>query len=205
MVGSVADGDVQEPESKPDSGSRRNWKPVPDPTELTTEALQREITALKEIVMREVSHVVDLSEEKFRGVQGKFDAIDYKFDDIAHRTAEQKVDTKDALDAALQAAKDAVSLQTAASDKAIAKSETAVTKQIDALGVLIDKSDERRGDEIADLKSRIVALETSRQNQGETKVDNRGSIQIAVMIGSAFIGLLGVLAAVVAIVVNTVK
>jgi hypothetical protein len=205
MVGSVADGNIQEPAPKSDPEPRLNWKPVPDPTELTTEALQREISALKEIVMREITHVDNLSAEKFKGVQDKFDSIDDKFDDVAHRTAEQKVDTKNALDAALQAAKDAVALQTAASDKAIAKSETATTKQIDALAVLVDKSDERRGDEITDLKNRIVALETSRQSQGETKIDNRGSVQIAVMVVTVFVGLLGVLAAVAAIVVSVVK
>lgn len=128
-------------------------KPVPDPTERTREDLLREIASVRGFVLGEIRHAGELSQERFR-------AIDSKFDEVARRTAEQKTDTKDALDAALQAAKDAVSLQTEASDKSIAKSEAATTKQIDALGIQVDRSNQAKDEKIEDLKERLAALET---------------------------------------------
>jgi hypothetical protein len=126
--------------------------PRPDPTILTTEQLHREISGLREFVLGEVRHVGELSDEKFSAVDAHFVAI-------AERMAEQKTDTKVAVDAALQAAKEAVSMQTEASDKAIAKSEAAITKQIDALAVLVEKSSEAKDEKIDDLKTRLDRLE----------------------------------------------
>jgi hypothetical protein len=136
-------------------------KPVPDPTALTTEQLHREIGALREFVLGEIHHVREISQTKFEAV--------------AVRTAEQKADTKAALDAALQAAKGAVSLQTEASDKAIAKSEAAIAKQIDALTVQMDKSGDARDERINDLRDRVRTLETIKTNTGE-----RGGKSLAV-------------------------
>jgi hypothetical protein len=130
--------------------------PVPDPTELTTQALLREIAGLREFVLSEIGHVREIS-------QTKFASMTLLLEGMAARTAEQKKDTKDALDAALEAAKDAVRLQTEAGDKAIAKSETAFTKQIDALAQLVEKSDKAKDEKINDLKSRMDMLEAGQK------------------------------------------
>lgn len=157
------------PEGSDDSTLSRSTgsRPVPDPTVLTTEQLHREISALREFVLGEIRHVGEMNVEKFRAVEDRFHDVGSKFEDVAHRTAEQKTDTKDALDAALQAAKDAVSLQTEASDKAIAKSEAATTKQIDALAVLVDKSADATTEKIVDLKSRLDKLESAISSRRE--------------------------------------
>jgi hypothetical protein len=126
--------------------------PRPDPTILTTEQLHREIAALREFILGEIKHVGELSDDRFR-------TIEAKFADVAERTAEQKSDTRAALDAALQAAKDAVSLQTEASNKAIDKSEAATIKQIDALGTLVEKSSQTEAEKIDDLKTRLDRIE----------------------------------------------
>jgi hypothetical protein len=140
-----------------DKGSR----PVPDPTILTTEQLHREIASTRELVVGEIRHLSELTDEKFRAVEDRFRNVDDKFEDVAQRTAEQKTDTKDALDAALQAAKDAVALQTEAFDAATRKSESAVTKQIDALGTLVEKSSDAKDEKINDLKSRLDRIEAT--------------------------------------------
>lgn len=150
-----------------DDFGQRGLRPVPDPTVLTTEQLHREIAALREFVLGEIRHVGEMNIEKFTAVGAQFESVNDKFRDVAMRTAEQKTDTKDALDAALQAAKDAVSLQTEASDKAIAKSEAATTKQIDALAVLVDKSADATTEKIVDLKSRLDKLESALQARSQ--------------------------------------
>jgi hypothetical protein len=166
-------------------------KPVPDPTFLTTQNLLREIAGLREFVLGEIGHVREIS-------QTKFAAMEAAFEDVASRTAEQKTDTKDALDAALQAAKDAVSLQTEASDKAIAKSEAATTKQIDSLSVLVDKAGQDTTDKINDLKARLDKLEASIQGTilaalTDSKEKKSGNmLQIAALGVSAFFVLVAI-------------
>jgi cobalamin biosynthesis Mg chelatase CobN len=137
--------------------SSADSRPVPDPTALTTQQLNREISALREFVLGEIRHVREVSQVKFEAV--------------AVRTAEQKADTKEAVDAALRAAREAVVLQTAAADKAIAKSEAAIAKQIDALVVQMDKSGDASDERIGDLKDRVRALETAKltKDEGSTK------------------------------------
>lgn len=158
-----------------DEDSNRNSRPVPDPTSLTTEQLHREIAALREFVLGEIHHVREVSQVKFvnvdKGVQG-----------VAERTLEQKQDTKAALDAALQAAKDAVTLQTAASDKAIAKSEAATTKQIDALAVQLSKTVEALDDKIGDVKDRVSKLETAKTTQTDSSGKLWGQLAVVVSV-----------------------
>jgi len=136
--------------------TERDFRPVPDPTLLTTEQLHREIAALREFVLGEIRHVGELSNERFK-------AVDEQFYAVSERTKEQKEDGRLALDAAFQSAKDAVALQTEASEKAIAKSEAATTKQIDALGVVVEKSSQAKDEKIDDLKTRLDKLEGRRE------------------------------------------
>lgn len=106
--------------------SSRGSRPVPDPTELTTKALEREIARVEE-------RIDDLKEFVLR-----------EFESIERHRLEQKEDTKAAVDAALTAQKESV-----------AKSEAAVSKQIDQLTASIDKttSDIRR--ELSEVKERV--------------------------------------------------
>jgi transcriptional regulator NrdR family protein len=166
----------------PSTGDSR---PVPDPTALTTEQLHREIGALREFVLGEIQHVREIS-------QVKFAAVEREFATVAERTAEQKTDTKDALDAALRAAKDAVALQTVASDKAIAKSEFAVTKVIDGLVTQMDKSAEVMREQLNDLKQRVGGLETT------TKTKDEGSTKASAVIALVISAILVIVSVIVA-------
>lgn len=205
-------------------------RPVPDPTKLTDEAIAKADKAIRDwttgqldvlrsrldgmdtatdLRLKVVDHIPDVIDEKVKCVEDvtaeKFITVNGRFDDVARRTAEQKTDTKDALDAALQAAKDAVSLQTEASDKAIAKSELSTTKQIDALATLVDRSSGEKDEKINDLKSRLDRLEASRQGgvdqRTETRAqttDNRALFGILIALGGLFLTAIVVLAAVLA-------
>jgi dGTP triphosphohydrolase len=132
--------------------SEQGSKPVPDPTALTTERVNREVEAAREFVLGEIRHLRELTDQKFAAVSAQFDSV-------ADRVAEQKTDTRDAVDAAFAAAKEAVKNQTEAQDKAIAKSEAAITKQMDALYLLQEKSNQAADEKIDDLKGRLDKLE----------------------------------------------
>ena len=99
------------------------WKPIPDPTVLTTEALNREIALVREYTERSLTSMqtsfeagrdamhdlldakidasIALEDEKFRKVMREFDLLE-------KQRIEQKDDTQKAVDAALTAQKEAV-------------------------------------------------------------------------------------------------
>lgn len=105
-------------------------RPVPDPTSLTTAALYREIQHLERLVFDRFA-----IEERNR--------------------VEQKDATKQAVDAALIAQKEAVKEQTIASEKAIDKSETNTGKQIEEQGKTFSA-------DIDNLKERVGKIESVR-------------------------------------------
>lgn len=151
-------------------------KPVPDPTALTTEALHREIAILHDRLLVKIAHLSEV-------MKIQFDGVDKGFLGMADRTQEQKLDTKAALDAALQSAKDAVALQTVASDRAIAKSEAATTKQIDALAVALQKAVDALEGRITDAKENTNKLEirVGQQEQVKTTQTDTSARQLAVL------------------------
>jgi hypothetical protein len=166
-------------------------RPVPDPTALTTEALHREIASLKELLQSDHNAMREFLNEKLRIMESS--------------RVEQKKDTKDALDAALTAQKEAVKEQTAASDRAIAKSEAGTTKQIDQQGTLLATTKATIDDKIEDVKerqtatdNRLTAIEGRTQGVGQSwtvlvsiaalGIAALGSLtSVAVAIGTAFL------------------
>ena len=163
-------------------------RPDPDPTTLTTQALYREINQVQsllnshmdglqgtlsarisaidhdldrlQIAMEQepehtgtlINTLRDLHEEKFKSIQVQFVERDT-------RTEQTSRDSKVAVDAALQAAKEAVGEQNKSSALAIAKSEASTTKQIDQQGLLIASSTQGLDDKIDDIKDRLTRIE----------------------------------------------
>jgi hypothetical protein len=154
-------------------GGPRIVTTTPDPSVLTTEALAREILALKELVFirldgmdkavdlfsetltrtptdvdKQISHLKALHEEKFQGVEKQFMERDVRIEQAA-------VATKIAVDAALSAAKEAVGSQNLANAAAITKSEAATVKQLDGIIALIGSNTKGTDEKISDIKSRL--------------------------------------------------
>lgn len=171
--------------------------PVPDPTVLTTQQLVREIAASREIIETrldamdtatelnkaatdniprlindKVTQLQTLVEEKIAGLMEKFHSIDVQFKERDTRTEQSSKDSKVAVDAALQAAKEAVGEQNKSSALAIAKSEAATNKQLDQIGTLIATGTKALDEKINDLKGRLdrgegvkaQAVENNQQN-----------------------------------------
>lgn len=155
-----------------------------DPTALTTLQLQREIQLLREVIetrldgmdkaivllrteldrnpaMRAeaIEGLQRLLEEKFKSFDEKFRSIGTQFAERDTRTEQTSRDSKVAVDAALQAAKEAVGEQNKSSALAIAKSEASTTKQIDQIVVLINSTTSSLNDKIDDIKQRITTFE----------------------------------------------
>lgn len=153
-----------------------------DPSTLTTAQLLREISSLKELVFTrlnaieegiEVAHqdlvrvptevqkqigsLKELMEVKIDGSDElkheKFKNIDKRLDLVEQARIEQKKDTATAVDAALKAAKEAVTEQNASNVLAINKSEAAMTKQMDQQVLLISQVKNQLQDQVNDLKA----------------------------------------------------
>jgi len=127
-------------------------RPIPDPTVLTTAASVRLEEMIRDLIKSEIAHQNDLFVEKFIRIEMQFAMLDA-------RTAEQKKDMKDALDAALAAQKGEAAAQTASLEKNIGKSETATIERIKTVETLLSTFTRVSDDKIDDLKSRIVAIE----------------------------------------------
>lgn len=161
-------------------------RPLPDPTVLTTQQLQREIMALREIIearlagndklsnvlqsqvdsrsdsiKAEVGHLRTEHEEKFKSIATQFTERDI-------RTEQTARDSKVAVDAALQAQKEAAGAQNESNAASISKSEAAFTKQIDQIGVIMSTTVKGTDEKIEDIKTRITQIEGRSAGHGET-------------------------------------
>jgi cobalamin biosynthesis Mg chelatase CobN len=146
-------------------------RPVPDPTVLTTQALYREVAALQELVEQQITAQREVINQQFYKVEQQFELVE-------RQRVEQKKDTKDAVDAALTAQKEAVREQTSASERSIAKSEAATNKQLEQLATTFSNTQASLLARIDELKERIVDVdrkaEANVQQRAGAKDDRTG-------------------------------
>lgn len=93
-----------------------------------------------------------IQEEKFKSIQIQFIERDVRMDQSSN-------DQKVAIAAALAAVKEAGGKQNESSDKAVAKSETATSKQMDQIMQLIVSGREAMDDKLNDVKERLTRVE----------------------------------------------
>lgn len=159
--------------------------PVPDPTVLTTQQLTREILAIRELIearldgMDKAINLIQAQSDRapqhidsaILAAVGrlqelhseKFDSIATQFKERDIRTEQTSRDNKVAIDAALQAQKEAVGKQNESNSQAIAKSEAAFIKQIDQIGILITTMGIATDGKISDIKERLTTIEGVRK------------------------------------------
>jgi hypothetical protein len=173
--------------------------PVPDPTVLTTAALLREIASLREILEQRLNGI-DARNAQFHEAfkimeyakrtlveadntyQEKFRSIDIQFAERDKRLEQTSRDSKTAVDAALQAAKEAVEKQNQSSALAIAKSETSTLKQIDSIGTQMADMRRALDDKSEDLKERLTRLEAIAVGGKGLKDEGRANLSIVISV-----------------------
>lgn len=163
---------------------RSSTVPIPDPTALTTDQLLREIKSLKDLIEtrlngmdsaielrqsawdrlpeaidEKIAALKNVHSEKFQVHEEKFRSIAVQFSERDTRSDQTSRDSKVAVDAALQAAKEAVSEQNKAAALSIAKSESGTDKRIDQQALLITTAAKAADDKIADVKERLSKIE----------------------------------------------
>ncbi len=122
---------------------------------MTIDALRREIAMLEGLMGGRLDAAEKLSEERFKRLDGL----------IAHfeeQRREQKVDTKQAVDAALASQKEAT-----------AKMETSVSDQIQSLRTNFETAIRAVNGSINDLKERMTITESLKQGQTEQRFEHR--------------------------------
>lgn len=200
----------------PDIGGQQTGytsRPVPDPTILTTQALYREVAALKELVEQRITaldtrvqvmcdaltaevHVAIANRDQLDDV--KADKVQQQFTLMEQQRREQKSDTQAAVQAALTAQKEAIT-----------KSEASTTKQIDQMGSAFAAAIDARVKATDDNKDRLVELERTMRrdialvdtkanalNQQKVGATDTRAFGIAAL--AAFVGVLSIILAVAA-------
>jgi hypothetical protein len=130
-------------------------RPVPDPTLLTTEGIQREVTHLRELLEAKLSRIEDLCDRDFSSVHDKLRIAE-------EQRKEQKVDTKEAILAALEA-----------QEKAAQKSENAISKQLEQMGSTFNAGISNLSDGVNDVKDRVTRMEAVKLGVSEQRVEGR--------------------------------
>ena len=178
-----------------------------DPSSLTVQMIMREMLNLREVmearmdgsdkivvllqaslvsrpdaITKEIDHLKNLHSERFCGVDKQFTERDV-------RTEQAAGAVKIAVDAALQAQKEAVGEQNKSSALAIAKSEASTNKQLDQIGINIASTNANLNDKIDDVKSQQVILNGQLLLMNgkiaggrDNKDDHRANISIAVAV-----------------------
>lgn len=132
-----------------------------------------------------ISSLKEIHDEKFQSVKGQFEERDV-------RAKQSSLDSKTAVDAALQAAKEAVAEQQRSSAASITKTELNTTKQIEQLGDLIRANNKAADDKISDIKDRLTRIEG--RGEGASGKATESQANIGVWIGVAGVGMAVVMA-----------
>lgn len=185
--------------------------PVPDPTLLTTAALNAGLSGLREILEARTDGQKAVFEARFNGMdraitllqdianqlpagietkvgnlrslhEEKFSSIQTQFKERDVRSERESKDNKVAVDAALQAAKEAVG-----------KHELTMIKQIDQINATIVASTKALDDKINDVKERMTRVESEdKGHQTAVTTQQTSNMNLVSVIGLVLGTLIGV-------------
>jgi polyhydroxyalkanoate synthesis regulator phasin len=154
--------------------------PVPDPSTLTTDQLDKAIANLKQLLETRIGGLEEVIDEKFISVNERFVLVE-------RGRVEQKEDTKSAVDAAFSAAKEAVREQTNSSERSITKSEDATKEQLSQLNTTFTTAINAVTGSLDDLKERVGNIEATRRGATESKDEGRATINSTTAIIGAIV------------------
>lgn len=136
--------------------ARSSVESLRDVIETRLEAMDKAIELLQKATDRFPAHVANEVGTLRQLHAEKFESIQVQFRERDTRTDQTSRDTKTAIDAALQAQKEAAG-----------KSEVSFTKQIDQIGDLIGTMGKGFDDKVSDLKDRITMMESNKKGGSE--------------------------------------
>lgn len=216
------------PEEEITGGNRGDIRPVPDPTALTnafvnsavgnlearilvrldgmeraTELRLGEMHKIPADIDREIVHLRSFIEQKFKGVEIKFDGIALQFAERDIRVDTGARSSKEALDAALLAAKELVGATNLANAEAATKAETSFLKSLDQITTLIKSTADATDARIADLKERIDRGEGGMSGAREYRTEQRLDYGTLIAVLAVIFVIIGIAASVtIAVVVH---
>lgn len=161
----------------PNAGSYR--APIPDPTLLTIDSIRREITMLENLFDTRLDAAESL-------VKARLERIDHLLQRSEEQRVEQKKDTKDAVDAALESQKEAT-----------AKMERSISDQISSLRSNFETEIRTLQTGRNENREAITKLESTQQGGREQRTESRA-------ITSGQVALFGVVLAGFVLIVNIV-
>ena len=155
-----------------------------------TQLNKAEQEKMPRMIDEKVCQLRKIMDEKFGTVDEKFSSIDKQFRERDVRTEQTQKDSKVAVDAALQAAKEAVGEQNQSNALANSKMETAFTKQIDQIGLQIQSTTKATDDKFEDVKGRLTTLETSINTRYDITTEHRGQSNVTAYLVVVSIGII---------------
>ena len=152
----------------------------------------RDLLQLRAEFAKEIRQAEDLRQQTVN--QERFASFETQLDLVERQRVEQKKDTKDAVDAALAAAKEAVKEQTTASQLSIGKSEASTKEQLNQLSNTFATAQQGQSQAIISLTTRVERMENARTNAAEQKTEIRSS-------ASNVYGLVGMVGGLIAVII----
>lgn len=157
--------------------------PAPGPSGTSgasSELLAREVAHLEQQIARRFASERELLGEQFGSVQRQLELAE-------ERRLEQKADAAAAVAVSIAATREAFRDQRESMEKSAAKAEALTAAQLEQLGEAFRAGLAALTDAVADLKDRVVALESARRGGFEQRNELRSSSSL--VIGAAGIAL----------------
>ncbi len=163
--------------------------PRPDPTVLTTAALQREIAALKELIEMRLNALNELHEQHCVTIDIKFQNVDLRFRERDDRQDRSDRDARVAIDAAFSAQKEAAAKQERSTAETLAKQADLFATSTDALRSSLGEVKDR----LTRIEGTALGRATEQVTQGTTTRDNSnilfGVLGVGGMIAAIFVAI----------------
>jgi hypothetical protein len=194
-----------------------NSPPVPDPTILTTEALGRAMSSMRDYVDGQLG----IRDERFRGIDTatrvlnetvnrvptdmqqeighirevmdeKFSSVGMRFVERDTRSERESRDNKVAVDAAFAAQKEAASEQNKSNTLAISKSEMATAETLNKLAELVATQLSALSEKVDDLKERVTRAESNAEGHSQHQDQRESAATARGQIMSGYAGMISV-------------
>lgn len=154
----------------------------------------RQVSGLQDLIYAKLDSLQTLLNSNLMLTDEKFAGVDRQFVERDVRVLQSAAAATTAVNAALQAAKEAVGEQNKSFTLSIDKSETATMKQIDALLVTSQTATTGLLTTITDVKERLTRIEGQAVGRVDTRFDSNRSTSLTISVAAVIISAISALA-----------